>query len=277
MARLFPREYFNQFETADMPSLKLNFRNKLMADFPLEKGHSLTIGRKKNNDVIIDNLAVSSHHAKIDSVGVSFVLIDLQSKNGSFVNEKQVNSHWLKPGDIINIGKHSLVFGYSENEALPENETDEIDKTMIMDTSQYRSMVSKSNEKAAPPPVDAKKRDSIGIIKFLKGGEGKFKCRSKILKIGKHRDSDVVVKGFWVGHTSATISKGPDGFCLTYVGGMSRPKVNGEEVKREIILTDADVIKVGAAELQFFERKPRKPGDRITEKATQADPQPSPE
>ena len=41
-----------------MPSLKLNFRNKLMADFPLKRGYSLTIGRKKNNDVIIDNLAV---------------------------------------------------------------------------------------------------------------------------------------------------------------------------------------------------------------------------
>ena len=61
---------------------------------------------------MIENLAVSGHHAKIDSVGDGFVLIDLQSKNGSFVNEQMINSHWLKDGDVINIGKHSLIFHY---------------------------------------------------------------------------------------------------------------------------------------------------------------------
>ena len=241
-----------------MPSLKLNFRNKLIADFPLKRGYSLTIGRKKNNDVIIDNLAVSSHHAKIDSVGDSFVLIDLQSKNGSFVNEEQVSSHWLKPGDTINIGKHSLVFGYSENETLPEDETDEIDKTMVMDTSQYRSMVNKNKEKAAEPPVSAKKSDTIGIISFLKGGDGKYKCRKSITKIGKHPDSDIVVKGFMVGRTSATISKRPDGFYLSYVGGVSRPKVNAKKVRSERFLYDNDIIEIGKTTMQFFERKPKK-------------------
>lgn len=259
-----------------MPSLKLNFRNKLLADFPLKKGYSLAIGRKKNNDVIINNLAVSSHHAKIDSVGDSFVLIDLQSKNGSFVNEKQVNSHWLKPGDIINIGKHSLVFCYSENETLPEDETDEIDKTMVMDTSQYRSMVNKNKEKAAAAPVNTNKIDTIGIISFLEGGDGKYKCRKSITKIGKHADADIAVKGFWVGGTSATISKRPDGFYLSYVGGMSRPKVNGKKVKREMPLNDADVIEIGASKMQFFERKPRKSKEKKIVNQ-EPDPQASPE
>jgi len=258
-----------------MPSLKLNFRNKLMADFPLKRGYSLNIGRKKNNDVIIDNLAVSGHHAKVDSVGDSFVLIDLQSKNGSFVNEQQVSSHWLKPGDTINIGKHSLVFGFSENETLPEGETGEHDKTMMMDTSQYRSMVNKNKEKAAKPPVSAKKSDTVGIISFLTGGDAKYICRKSITKIGKHPDSDIVVKGFMVGSTSATISKRPDGFYLSYVGGMSRPKVNEKKVKRETILNDSDVINIGANKLQFFERKPQKLKKKIVKK--QSSPKASPE
>ena len=259
-----------------MPILKLNFRNKLLAEFPLQRGYSLTIGRKKNNDVIIDNLAVSSHHAKIDSVGDSFVLIDLQSKNGSFVNEKQVNSHWLEPGDTINIGKHSLVFCYDENESLPEDETDEIDRTMVMDTSQYRSMVGKNKEEAAEPPVTPKESNTIGIISFLKGGNGKYKCRKSITKIGKNPDSDIVVKGFMMGRTSATISKRPEGFYLTYVGGMSLPKVNKQKVRREILLNDSDVIDIGACRLQFFERKPRKAHEKKSEKK-HAEPQASPE
>ena len=89
-----------------MPNLTLTFKNVKLEDYPLQKGRSLTIGRRKNNDVIIENLAVSSHHAKIDSVADGFVLVDLKSKNGSFVNEQLVNTHWLKNGDVINITRH---------------------------------------------------------------------------------------------------------------------------------------------------------------------------
>jgi len=152
-----------------MPTLKLNFKDKTLGDYPLQKSISLTIGRRKNNDVVIDNLAVSSHHAKIDSVGEGFVLIDLQSKNGSFVNEQLINSHWLENGDIISIGKHSLVFSYSEDEELPDEDSDAIDKTMVMDTSQYRSMVNKSKPKVEEPLKSQKRKDTIGILAFLNG------------------------------------------------------------------------------------------------------------
>ena len=133
-----------------MPNLTLTFKDITLGDYPLQRGHSLTIGRRKNNDVIIENLAVSSHHAKIDSVADGFVLVDLKSKNGSFVNEQLINSHWLKNGDIISIGKHSLVFSYSEDEVVPGEDSDEMDQTMVIDTSQHRNMMKKSNSKAPP-------------------------------------------------------------------------------------------------------------------------------
>ena len=259
-----------------MPTLKLNFKNKTLENFPVRKGYSLTIGRKRNNDVIIENLAVSSHHAKIDSVGDEFVLIDLQSKNGSFVNEKLIASHWLKPGDVINIGKHSLVFSCSDDDEWAGDETDEIEKTMVMDTSKYRSMVDKSKPEAAAPQTSAKKIDTIAILSFLDGGSGKYKCRQSITKIGKHPDSDIVVKGFLVGRTSATISKRPDGFYLSYVGGVSRPKVNSKKVKHERLLYDNDIIEIGTTTMQFFERKPKKSKEKKLDQ-TQPVPQVSPE
>jgi len=241
-----------------MPTLKLNFKNKTLENFPVRKGYSLTIGRKTNNDIIIENLAVSSHHAKIDSVGDEFVLVDLQSKNGSFVNEKLVASHWLKPGDVISIGKHALVFDSSDDEEWTGDGTDKIEKTMAMDTSKYRSMVDKSKPEAAGPQTRAKKIDTIAILSFPDDGRGKYICRKSITKIGKHPDSDIVVNGFMVGGTSATISKRPDGFYLSYVGGASRPKVNAKKVKREKFLCDKDIIKIGKTTMQFFERKPKK-------------------
>ena len=259
-----------------MPTLKLVFKNKILENYSLQKGYSLTIGRKRNNDVIIENLAVSSHHAKIDSVGDDFVLIDLQSKNGCFVNEKLVDSHWLKPGDIISIGKHLLEFSYSEDEEQPDDGTEEIEKTMIMDTSDYRSMVNKSKDEAAAPPVKAKKSDTVAILRFIDGDSKKYKCRNSIIKIGRHRDSDIVVKGFGVGRTAATVSRRPDGFYLTYIGGMKRPKVNAKKVKRDKILHDNDIIQIGKTKLRFSERRPRKSKEKKLEE-TQPVPQVSPE
>jgi len=118
-----------------MPNLTLKYKDTKLEDYRLQKGHSLTIGRRKNNDVIIENLAVSGHHAKIDSVADGFVLVDLQSKNGSFVNEQLITSYWLKNEDVISIGKHSLVFFYSEDEVMPDNDSDEMEKTMVIDTN----------------------------------------------------------------------------------------------------------------------------------------------
>ncbi len=99
-----------------MPTLTLTFKDNTIATYRIEAGQSITIGRKASNDVPIENLAVSGHHAKIDSVGEGFLLTDLQSKNGSFVNQELVSSHWLKEGDSILIGKHTLIFTYDEDE-----------------------------------------------------------------------------------------------------------------------------------------------------------------
>ncbi|MCU0645280.1 MAG: FHA domain-containing protein, partial [bacterium] len=57
-----------------MPILTLKFNGQKVKDYQLENGYSLTIGRRKDNDVVVDNLAVSGHHAKIDSVDNGFLL-----------------------------------------------------------------------------------------------------------------------------------------------------------------------------------------------------------
>ena len=239
-----------------MPNLTLKYKDTKLQEFRLQKGHSLTIGRRKNNDVVIENLAVSGHHAKIDSVADGFVLVDLQSKNGSFVNEQLINSHWLKNEDVISIGKHSLVFFYSEDEVMPDNDSDEMEKTMVIDTSQHRNMMKKNNSKIPKPRTKSNKNEILGVLAYLAGGNGKIKLNGKITKLGKHPTSDIVVKGLFVGRTSVTISRRPDGFYLSYVGGLSRPKLNDKTVKQSAILNDLDIIDIGSTKLQFFIQKP---------------------
>ncbi len=236
-----------------MPILSLKFKETAIGEYQLQKGLSLTIGRRRNNDVVIENLAVSGHHAKIDSVGDNFVLIDLQSKNGSFVNEKIINSHWLKHGDVINIGKHSLVFSYTEGEQINNSGSDKIEKTMVMDTIQYRSMMKKSKPDAPQPLAGHNGGSMSGGLVFLSGGSGKIKLSRNITKIGKDPESDIVIKGMWVGRTAFTISKRPDGFYLSYVGGMAKPKINDKTVKHASILSDLDIIEIGSTKLQFHD------------------------
>jgi pSer/pThr/pTyr-binding forkhead associated (FHA) protein len=236
-----------------MPILTLRFKDSAIGEYQLQKGLSLTIGRRTNNDVVIENLAVSGHHAKIDSVGDEFVLIDLQSKNGSFVNEKIVSTHWLNDGDIISIGKHSLTFNYIDGEQIPDAGSDKIEKTMIMDTSQYRSMMKKSQPNVPESVIKNGDISSACGLAFLAGGHGKIDLSNRITKIGKHPESDVVIKGMWVGQTAAAISKRPDGFYISYVGGLSRPKINDKAIKRAVILNDLDVIDIGPVKLQFHD------------------------
>jgi pSer/pThr/pTyr-binding forkhead associated (FHA) protein len=238
-----------------MPILALKFKDNVIKEYDLEKGKSLSIGRREENNIIIDNLAVSGHHAKIDSVGEGFLITDLQSKNGSFVNEKLISSHWLKHGDIITIGKHSIVFSYKENEARPETASpqEDMDQTMVMDTNSYKSMIAKSSFNTTSqdiPKTHAK--EPVGVLSYVAGGQGEVEISKKLFKIGKASTNDLVVSGFFVGQVAATISKRPDGYFLTYSGGTSKPKVNGVTVNESVQLKDFDVIEVGSAKMHFF-------------------------
>ena len=246
-----------------MPKISLKFKGSVLADYHLPAGCSLKIGRKTDNDVVIDNLAVSGHHAKIDSVGDGFVFIDLKSKNGSFVNEELVTSHWLNDGDTINIGKHSLRFSYFDSEVRSKDAQSDIDKTMVMDTNEYRSMIEKSDprEEATTQTVtvdlkEAKKKPIRGYISYLAGGEGTLALKNKLTKIGKEPSSDIVVKGWAIGKTAATISRTREGYFFSYVDGISKPKINNKKVsKKPHTLADSDIIEIGAFKLQFINKK----------------------
>jgi len=236
-----------------MPNITLQFKDNVLGRYLINKGNSLTIGRRKDNDIVIENLAVSGHHAKIDSVGDAFVLVDLQSKNGSFVNERLVSSHWLKNGDVVSIGKHFLVFSTGDGAPGADGVPAEIDKTMVMDTSNYRSMVKKSAPMVPKPLLHHD--GALGHLAYLSGGQGKVDLSGKLIKIGKAPTSEIVVKGLWVGWTAATISRRPDGYYLSYAGGFSKPRVNDQTVKTSVMLRDLDVIAIGSVTLQFFGRK----------------------
>jgi hypothetical protein len=127
-------------------------------------------------------------------------------------------------------------------------------------------MMEKSDPKAedAAEPVvsdsqETKKKRVRGYISYLDGGEGTLALKSKLTKIGKDLASDIVVKGWTIGKTAATISRTRDGYFFSYVDGFSKPKINNKKVsKKPHKLTDSDIIDIGAVKLQFINKKRKK-------------------
>ena len=256
-----------------MPAITLNNKNKSIAQFELKKGMSLTIGRRDDNDVVIDDPAVSGHHAKIDSLGDRFVLIDLKSKNGTFVNEQLIDSHWLTKEDVVSIGGHTLVLDFSEAELRRDQKTDDFDETQMMSSTDHHRMMAKSKPLKSisavkfwdkshsggavrgiePRTTEPRPRttEASGVLTYLGGGIGQVDLARKITTIGKDPTSDIVVKGMLVDPTTATIKREPDGCYLTYISGLTKPKVNEKTITGTIQLKTCDIIEIGSVRLQY--------------------------
>ena len=92
-----------------MPKLLLKYDAAVIKEIPIEK-KPITVGRKPDNDIVLDNQAVSGYHCKISSFGNTFFVEDLASTNGTHVNGKKIIKAGLHHNDVIGIIKHSLVF-----------------------------------------------------------------------------------------------------------------------------------------------------------------------
>ena len=82
--------------------------------FPLEDD-VVTIGRNPKCDIFLDDMTVSRNHAEITRHGNAFVLMDLHSFNGVWVNNATVTEHVLKPDDYVQIGKYDFIYSESDS------------------------------------------------------------------------------------------------------------------------------------------------------------------
>lgn len=98
-----------------MPKLILTDGKEKMEKIALIHG-TINIGRMPDNDIQIEDQAVSAHHAKIVTFFKPTYIKDLMSTNGSYVNGKQIQEHTLEHGDVITIGQHHIIFDKGDGE-----------------------------------------------------------------------------------------------------------------------------------------------------------------
>ncbi len=134
-----------------MARLILSLDGQVLAEYNMSK-ERYTIGRLPDNDVRIDNPAVSGHHSLIINILNDSFLEDLNSTNGTYVNGKLIKKHALQHGDVITIGHHQLRF---TDQQTSDTEQDEFEKTMVIPAGQSNEEKLAAAEKAADAAAEA--------------------------------------------------------------------------------------------------------------------------
>jgi pSer/pThr/pTyr-binding forkhead associated (FHA) protein len=116
-----------------MARLILSLDGQTLAEYNMTK-ERYTVGRLPDNDIRIDNAAVSGHHSLLINILNDSFLEDLNSTNGTYVNGKLIKKHALQHGDVITVGHHQLRYVDDQAQQAPE---DEFEKTMVIQPSAH--------------------------------------------------------------------------------------------------------------------------------------------
>ena len=244
-----------------MAKLVLSLNGVVQGEYELDK-ERLTIGRKPENDIPIDNLAVSGKHALVITILDDSFLEDLGSTNGTYVNGKLIKKHALKDGDVIAIGKHELK--YVNEHATADD--DEFEKTMIIKPGSASAAVAaaKAAEKAGAGPVapvkPAAPAAGAGAAAPAAAPSGMPLGRLTVLNgpiAGKELElTKALITLGKPGTQVAVISRRPQGYFLTHIesdgDGKRYPLVNGEPIGGKAYqLKDSDLIELAGIKMEF--------------------------
>jgi hypothetical protein len=113
-------------------------------------GETVSIGRDPDADVFLDNTGISRAHAKIARTHGGFELEDLNSANGTYLNDVAISKEPLKENDVVRVGKFSLWITVTEDRraaAIPRKVSpDAFQGTTVLSGDQLNNMVSSSKE-----------------------------------------------------------------------------------------------------------------------------------
>lgn len=270
-----------------MPKIILKFEAAVLKELPMLSS-SLTIGRKPDNDLIIDHPAISGHHARISFQGDTYFVEDLNSTNGTLVNDKKIIKAGLHNNDIVTLAKHTLIFvdekpapaKVSESvvpraaaPAVPPAPPAQISGTPSSpppstDTGAFMAKVS-----APPPPpkpvnpestmddlvlpgtTQKKLFERVAGLRVLEGAadtHNDFTLKDPSTYLGKTDRAGIKIKGGMMApDLAALVSRKPDCYVLVAIKE-GYPKVNGVSIQKEQQLKEGDIIEVGGTRLQFY-------------------------
>ncbi len=273
-----------------MAKLILSMETTMLKEIPLSKERT-TIGRKPQNDIQIDNLAISGEHAVVITILNDSFLEDLGSTNGTFVNGQSVKKHFLKNGDTIELGKYRLKY---VSELPQQTSSADFEKTMILRPGAAHKPATEPSA-AAPADVHAPAAasaapaaaspavpvatpaapaavSSAAVPAHMSTSPGMTPLAPaaaaaaasalplgaiQILSGGNTGKEMELTKTLTTlgkpGVQVAVIARRPHGYFITHVEGASFPAINGKTLDAQAHqLADHDVIELAGIKMEFF-------------------------
>ena len=247
----------------------LSLDGAIIQECPLDK-ERMTIGRKADNDIVINNLAVSSHHAAIITIMNDSFMEDLDSTNGMMVNGVPAKKHFLQNNDVVEIGKYKLKY---LNDHVSNTTAADFEKTMVMRGTPLRARVDKTEdtgylqraqERESKPETAAptvKPADAAPVAETVAQAKTEpaapLRAAIQILN-GPNAGRELeLVKGLTTlgkpGVQVAVLTRRPQGFFITHVEGANFPSVNGQVLgAHPCPLKDHDLIELVGIKMEFF-------------------------
>jgi len=236
-----------------MARLVLSLDGQVLAEYNMSK-ERYTVGRLPDNDIRIDNAAVSGHHALIINILNDSFLEDLNSTNGTYVNGKIVKKHAMQHGDVITVGHHALRFVDSE----ADEPSDEFEKTIMISPREAANL--------RVPGLAAAQAAAVAPAAPAAGAPAPFtngvlpKARLQVLS-GQFagRELELVKTLTTLGRPGvqvAAITRRAEGYYIVHVESAREgdyPLVNGAAIGPQARrLHDNDVLQLAGVKMGFF-------------------------
>jgi len=268
-----------------MPKLLLKFGPAVVKEYPVPPTQtSVTLGRKPDNDIVIDNPVVSGHHARIIKVGDTFFIEDLNSTNGTFLAGRKIIKSGLAHGDEISIGSHTVLFiddaVKPPEEKSHDNENNRppaLDQTMVIDPAKRDELLGRKKPATGPSPSDVppslsaatpsqqgagasgstttqgKIVEKVGTFVVTSGNAEKmeYELSGLVTYIGKSDNAHIRLKGLFLPEMGAAINKRQEGYVIVALKD-GFPEINGRKLTGQTTLQDGDEIKMGGVTFRFY-------------------------
>ena len=228
-----------------MAELIVKFDDKIIERVVTEKKR-ISIGRTNENDIVLENRGVSRKHAMIEFNNNAAVIIDNESLNGTFVNNRKISEEVLRDEDIITIGKYSLIY-HTESKGTDQKATS-MDGTMVLNTKRQKDLIEQDKLERQ---IVARYGGSV-LVGEENADFAEYRLDREVTTIGKAKFVHVKARGMFLAGIQAKIVKEADGHYLINLGKSGKTKVNGEETDR-CVLKNGDLIEIGKSIYKFVE------------------------
>lgn len=234
-----------------MAKLILKFNGAIIKDIIIV-GPETVIGRKPENELVIDNPAVSGRHARVvreESSGQYFIE-DLNSTNGTYLLDRKVTRSVLRHKDVLVIAKHTVEF---EDELEPAKPGPVIKETFSSEATTVMTV----------PPPSAKTTEKVGFVRVIEGEKNAppYALKALTTYIGKADQAQIKLKGFFAPDLAACIAKKADGHSITALKDRA-VKLNGDPLmdQAQVPLKEGDMIQVAGLKLMYYMEDPSAAG-----------------